>query len=228
MSIRLLALLSVACCVSEIRGADYGSLPKPSASDADRWEKAISAFELKDKESPPAPEGILFIGSSSIRRWSSLADDFPKKPVFNRGFGGSQIADSLHFADRIVLPYRPRQIVMFAGSNDINAGKSPRQVLADFIAFCAKVHKALPKTQISWVPITPCEKRWSQFEKVKEANGLVAKFCGTDKRLDYINTFDEMLGADGKPRPDIFAKDLLHLNATGYQVWTKIVKPFLK
>ena len=203
-------------------------LPVPSKSNFEKWEKSIAAFEKKDADSPPPSNGILFIGSSSIRGWKTLEKDFPDLPVFNRGFGGSQITDSLHFADRIVLPYRPRQIVMFAGSNDVNAGKEPRQVLADFIAFCAKVHKDLPDTQISWIAITPCFKRWSQFESVKEANELVTEFCRSDKRLDYINTFDHMLAKDGKPRADIFVADGLHLNAKGYEVWTRIVRPFLK
>jgi len=228
MLIRSLLLLALVCCPGMAPGADFEKLPNPSASEVERWEKAIAAFEKSDQKNPPPKNGILFIGSSSIRRWGSLAADFPDKPVFNRGFGGSQIADSLHFADRIVLPYRPRQIVMFAGSNDVNSGKSSRQVFADFIAFCTKVHEALPQTRICWIPITPCEKRWSQLEVVKETNAMVADFCRTDTRVDYINTFADMLGEDGKPRADIFAADKLHLNAKGYAVWSKIVKPFLK
>jgi lysophospholipase L1-like esterase len=203
-------------------------LPPPSASNFEKWEKSIVAFEQTDAQQAPPKNGILFIGSSSIRGWTTLSEDFPDFPVYNRGFGGSQIADSLHFADRIVLPYRPRQIVMFAGSNDINAGKSPEQVLADYIAFTERIHRQLPETRISWIPITPCFKRWSQIGRVRKANRLVAEYIETDQRLDYINTYDDMLAPDGKPRPDIFKADGLHLNPKGYAVWTGIVRRFLK
>ena len=219
----LSAILLAAACTSTPR-----HLPAPSASNVEKWKPAIEQFVKADLINPPPKDGILFIGSSSIRRWKSLTNDFPVHPVYNRGFGGSQIADSLHFADRIVLPYEPRQIVMFAGSNDINAGKTPEQVLADFIAFAKLVHKHLPKTRISWIAITPCEKRWGQFEQVKQANELVARYCRHHRRLDYINTFPHMLGEDGRPRADIFVSDQLHLNDEGYAIWTEIIRPFLR
>ena len=203
-------------------------LPPPSAGDAEKWEQDIARFEAADRESPAPTDGILFIGSSSIRLWKTLAADFPKFPVINRGFGGSQIADALHFAERIVLPYRPRQIVMFAGSNDINAGKSPRQVLADFIAFRERVHRDLPKTRITFIAITPCEKRWSQLADVDEANRLVAKDCARDPRLDFVDTRAEILGRDGRPRKELFRDDQLHLSDAGYAVWVRLVRPLLK
>jgi len=203
-------------------------LPPPSASDVAKWGKVIAAFEKADSTKMPPKNGILFIGSSSIRRWKTLSEDFPNHPVYNRGFGGSQIADSLHFTDRIVLPYKPRQIVMFAGTNDLNVDKSPRQVLADFIAFTQRIHRHLPKTRISWIAITPSFKRWSQIDRVRKTNRIVAEFCASDPRLDYLDTAAKMLAPDGKPRPDIFVSDGLHLNAKGYALWTEIVRPFLK
>lgn len=222
MPFRILALLMVAQAVFAVE------LPPPSQGDAKRWEKSIAAFEAKDREQAPPMNGILFIGSSSILRWNTLSEDFPDLPVYNRGFGGSQIADSVLFAERIVIPYRPRQIVMFAGSNDLNSGKSPEQVLADFIEFNRVVRAQLPNTRISWIPITPCFKRWSQFGLVRQANRLVKEFCEKHEHLDYINTFDHMLAPDGMPRPDIFVADGLHLNAKGYAIWSKVVRPFLK
>jgi lysophospholipase L1-like esterase len=202
-------------------------LPPPSKADVEKWEQAMVAFEAADKERFPPQNGILFIGSSSIRRWSTLAQDFPELPVYNRGFGGSQIADSLHFADRIVLPYKPRQIVMFAGSNDINKGKSPEQVLADFIAFVHKVRGTLPKTRISWIAITPCSKRWEQYEAVTQANKLVSDHCAKHRLLDYIHTVPQMM-KNGRPDDDLFVADKLHLNETGYAIWTKLIAKYLK
>src|SRR3954462_2033114 len=109
------------------------------------FEKEIEAFEAADKTNPPPKNAILFIGSSSIRMWKDLAKDFPEFQVINRGFGGSEISDSVHYADRIVLPYHPRQIIMYAGGNDIHGGKSPEQVFSDFKAFVGAVRKALPE-----------------------------------------------------------------------------------
>ncbi|HXG46302.1 MAG TPA: SGNH/GDSL hydrolase family protein [Methylomirabilota bacterium] len=167
------------------------------------------------------------MGSSSIRLWKSLAQDFPRHPVLNRGFGGSQISDSIHFAERIVLPYRPRQIVMYAGGNDINAGKSPEQVAGDFKAFVAKVHAALPQTRVAYISIAPNPARWAQVEKVRKANQLIEEFTRSDPRLTFIDVYSRMLGDDGKPKPDIFVEDRLHMNARGYEIWRRTVEPFL-
>src|SRR5438093_1816424 len=120
-----------------------------------RFDAEIAAFEARDRTNPPPKNAILFIGSSSIRMWKTLAQDFPEHKVINRGFGGSEISDSVHFADRIVVPYRPTMIVMYAGGNDINAGKNPERVAADFKAFVEKVRTKLPETRIAYISIAP-------------------------------------------------------------------------
>ena len=193
-----------------------------------KWEKEIRAFEAADRTNPPPQNAILFVGSSSIVRWKTLARDFPEFQVVNRGFGGSQMADSLAFVERIVLPYRPRQVVVYAGDNDLAAGKSPEQVFLDFQAFVKKIHTALPKTRIAYLAIKPSASRWRLVEEMKRANRLVAEFARQDERLAFIDTFTPILGDDGKPREDLFEADKLHLNAKGYAVWVPIVRPFLK
>ena len=195
--------------------------------DSSRWEKYIARFEAADKQQLPQPAGVLFIGSSSIRMWKTLEQDFAGLPVINRGFGGSQIADSNHFAGRIVHPYKPRQIVLYAGDNDVAAGKSPETVLADFQQFLKTVRAKLPKVRVSFIAIKPSLSRWKLSGKMAMANSLVRDACGKDKRLDYIDIWLPMLGANGKPRPDLFLGDGLHLNAKGYALWTSIVKPHL-
>lgn len=200
----------------------------PPALSNTPFEKEILAFETADRTNPPPTSAVLFIGSSSIRLWKTLAGDFPRHRVLNRGFGGSQIADSIRYAPRIVLPYRPRLIVLYAGGNDINGGKSPEQVFADYRTFVKTVHAALPETRIAYISIAPNPARWAQVERVRAANALIESHSKMDPRLMFINVFPKMLGPDGMPRPDIFVADRLHMNAEGYKLWTGIVGPFLE
>jgi len=193
-----------------------------------RWDKAIAAFETQDRTNPPPKGAILFIGSSSIRLWKTLAEDLPDHEVINRGFGGSQIEDSIHFVDRMVVPYQPKRIVMYAGGNDINGGKTPEQVASDFKAFVARVHAKLPSTRIAYISIAGNPARWAQVERVKAANGLIREFTTTDKRLSFIDVFPHMLGKDGMPLPDIFVDDRLHMNEKGYAIWKRVVGAALK
>jgi len=190
--------------------------------------KDIADFEASDRTNPPPRGAILFIGSSSIRLWKTLAQDFPDHSVINRGFGGSQIADSVRYADRIVFPYKPKQIVMYAGGNDLNARKTPEQVFADYQAFVKKVHAKLPRTPIAYISSAPNPARWAQVDQVRKLNRYIADYTKTDKRLTYIDTFTHMLGADGQPLPDIYVTDRLHMNAKGYELWKGIVGPALK
>jgi lysophospholipase L1-like esterase len=185
--------------------------------------KEIQAFEAADRTNPPPRGATLFIGSSSIRLWKTLAEDFPGKKVINRGFGGSEIIHSVNYADRIILPYKPKRIVLYAGGNDINAGKSPEQILADYQALVKKVHARLPRTTLAYISIAPNPARWAQIEKVKRANQLIEAHTKQDRRLSFINVFPHMLGADGLPRPEIFVADRLHMNASGYELWKGIV-----
>ena len=192
-----------------------------------RWESSISAFEVADKKQPPAPGGTVFIGSSSIRGWKTLKQDFPKHAVINRGFGGSEIVDSIHFVDRIVHPYKPKHVVLYAGDNDMSRGKSPETVLADFKKFVSGVHDKLPDARVSFITIKPSLSRWKLSGKISQANGMVREFCKTDNRLGYIDIWQPMLGDDGKPQRELFVGDGLHLNAKGYAIWTRIVEPHL-
>lgn len=200
---------------------------KPALKGPARWEKDIAAFEKSDAVNPPPKGGIVFVGSSSIRMWKTLAQDFPKHNVINRGFGGSQTSDSIHFADRIVIPYEPRMIVLYAGANDISAKKSPEKVAADFLAFVEKVRAKLPEVEIAYISIAGNPARWSQVEQVKKANALVAAYCKETPRMQFIDVFTAMLEPDGQPKPDIFIKDRLHMNAKGYELWTSIIGPRL-
>jgi lysophospholipase L1-like esterase len=188
----------------------------------ERWGKAIAAFEQQDKQSAPAADGIVFVGSSSIRLWD-LKKGLPDLPCTNRGFGGSHMTDAAYFADRIVIPYRPRVVVVYAGGNDIAAGKSPEKVAEDFQALVKKVHAALPGTRIFFVSLYPTVARQKLDDKMKQANTLIETFTKTDPRLGYIDTRTRMTAADGGPRPELLRSDNLHMNDAGYAIWNEIV-----
>jgi lysophospholipase L1-like esterase len=201
--------------------------PMATASPA-QWAEAIDKFTTADATNPPAPGGVVFIGSSSIVKWTSLKKDFPGVPVINRGFGGSQLADSVAYVDRIVIPYKPRTVVLYAGDNDLQAGKTPETVFADFQAFVSKIHAALPKARVVFIAIKPSPSRWKIKDKVVATNALIAAACAQDPRLAFADVYTPMLNAQGEPRPELFIQDMLHMNEAGYAVWKPVVAPFLK
>lgn len=194
---------------------------------SERFEKAILAFEAADQTKPPPQNAILFTGASNIVGWKTLAEDFPGLVVFNRGFGGSFIADCVYYADRIVIPYKPRIIVLRAGGNEIAAGKTPEKVADDFKAFAEKVRANLPDTKIAYWSMTPSVKRVANWDREAKANDLIQSYIATGKNLVYIDATKSTLGADGKPRPDLF-KDGLHFNAEAYKISAKILRPYLE
>lgn len=191
------------------------------------WEKEISAFEASDRTNPPPKHGLLFIGSSMIRKWTSLAKDYPGQPVINRGFGGSEVLDSTHFADRIVFPYEPKMIFFRAGGNDIAAGRSPEKVFADYKEFVATVHAKLPDTDIVFLSWTATPLRWAQHDKEETYNKSVREFTAQTPHTKYCDMADMVMDKDGKPRPELFEPDRLHFNAEGYKLMAERVRPFL-
>lgn len=216
-------VVAVLSCVLLVNGCATSRQAFEPLSESRPFAKDINVFTASDTTNPPPRGAILFIGSSSIRLWKTLKEDFPDLRVINRGFGGSQVIDSVNYADRIVFPYKPRHIVMYAGGNDINAKKSPQQVFADFKAFVATVHAELPRTKISYISIAPNPARWAQIAQVREANRLIEEFTRQDQQLAFIDTFSHMLGADGQPLPDIYVDDRLHMNPKGYAIWKDVV-----
>jgi lysophospholipase L1-like esterase len=196
--------------------------------DFGKWEKEISAYEASDKTNPPPKGAFLFIGSSTVRLWKMLPQDFPNAKVINRGFGGSQIVDSTHFADRVIFPYEPSKVFLRAGGNDLWAGKSAEEVFSDFKDFVTKAHEKLPKTEIVFISLSPSIARWKQSDKEKAVNSMVQKFVKENPGLKYVDTYPMPLGSDGQPRPELFVADKLHLNAEGYRLLAETVRPFVE
>ena len=190
------------------------------------WRYQIYQFEKADQAQPPKPGVIVFAGSSSIRLWHTLAEDMQPLDVLNRGFGGSQIAQVNRFADRIILPYRPRAVVLYAGDNDLTwSKKSPEAVLEDFKRFVAIVHSRLPETWIYYISMKPAPVGdWELFSKT---NGMIEAYLRTQERAQFIDVSSAMLDAQGKLRPELYGDDPEHMNPAGYVLWTSIIKPVL-
>lgn len=193
----------------------------------DHWAGEINQLTRNDATDPVAPGGTLFVGSSSIRMWQSLQTDFPGRHTLNRGFGGSEIADSVYYFDRIVLPYHPAVVVFYAGDNDIAAGKSPEQVLADFRDFRARLYQALPDTWLVFLSIKECPARADKIPQVQEANRLIAADCREESHCRFVDLTSTLRNPDGSFRLELFQPDHLHLTPAGYAAWTKVLRPVL-
>ncbi|GAB2573358.1 hypothetical protein ISP15_04410 [Dyella jejuensis] len=192
-----------------------------------QWNAAIAAFEASDRADPPPQHAVLFIGSSSIEHWKSVAADFPEVKVINRGFGGSELSDSTYFADRIVAPYHPRAIVMYAGDNDLWDGHSPEQVRDDFAAFVRKARAVDPGVPIAFIAIKPSVARKALLSQIRQANRLVRAYAATQHNVAYLDVFTPMLGPDGQPQAKWFGDDGLHMNRSGYALWIGIIRPWV-
>jgi lysophospholipase L1-like esterase len=208
------------------RGA-LGAEPAKAAAAESKWEKTIAAFEEQDKKSPPAPGGIVFYGSSSIKLWD-LKKSFPELAAINRGFGGSQMSDAAQFVARAVMPLKPRAIVLYEGDNDLASGKTPQQVAADFDAFLKIVRGELPETRVVVIGCKPSPSRWKLIDKQRELNRLLAERCAKDEHAKFLDIEKPMLGADGQPSAELFRADNLHLSDAGYELWTSLVQPLIK
>jgi lysophospholipase L1-like esterase len=189
-----------------------------------KWEGEISAFERSDATNPPPKGACLFIGSSGVRFWKTLATDFPDQQVINRGFGGSEIVDSTHFADRIVFPYAPRLVFLRAGGNDLWAGNSVESVFADFKDFVTTMQARLPEAEIVFISLSPSIARWKQHAKELAVNALAKEFISGKAHLHYIDDYTMALGPHGLPRPDLYVPDKLHFNAAGYKLLAECVR----
>jgi lysophospholipase L1-like esterase len=218
-------------CLSGMAGCATPMAAPPTALDpvsSPEWTQDMARFAADDATMAAPAHPIVFTGSSSIRFWQSLATDFPGKPVLNRGFGGSQVRDAAWHADQLAIHYRPRQIVLYAGDNDIDAGRTPRQVADDVRAFIARVRRDLPDVPILFLSIKPSLARVAQLPAQREANALVRAEIAKMAHVDFVDVATPMLGADGQPRPELFGPDGLHMNAAGYALWRGIVGPHLE
>jgi lysophospholipase L1-like esterase len=211
------------CCAKKLKtgnGREY--------SNPERFEQDIQNFERADKEHFPSLGAIVCIGSSSIVGWhSAIVEDLAPLTIIPRGFGGSTMNDALHYIDRIVIPYKPRAIVIYEGDNDIAEGIAPEKILDTFRKFIQKVYRQLPEARIYFLSIKPSISRWKLWPQMEKTNRLIEKECSRDKQLIYVDVASPMLDNNNEPRKEIFQKDNLHMTREGYVIWREVIKPIL-
>lgn len=188
----------------------------------------IQAFKIQDSLAPPKDGMLLFIGSSSFRLWSSLQEDFNNPTILNRAFGGATLLDMIMYQDAIALKYHPKKIFIYCGENDIASSEAvtPQIVLDRFTVLYANLRKQFPTTPIVYVSIKPCILRWDMRDRMMAANTLIQKYLKHQKHTTFVSIWDEML-TQGAPMDDIFREDKLHMNAKGYAIWIKALKPLV-
>jgi hypothetical protein len=191
------------------------------------YASAIELFLAEDRVHPPPREAILFIGSSIFREWGRLREQMAPLPVFNRAFGGSRTAEVLYYMDRIVLPYRPRIIVYYCGSNDINAGEHPGAIAGRFIEFSARVQESLPGSLIFFVSINKAPQKKDRWDVVDSTNALVREYCWATRNRGYIDVNPLLFDSAQHPRLELYRDDLLHFKEKAYDEFARVIKPVL-
>ena len=191
------------------------------------WQTEIDAFDKLNGDNP-LQEGILFTGSSSIRMWKNPAKDFNNPKILNRGFGGSQIIDLIENFDQVILKYHPQKIVIYSGDNDVEAGKSAEIVYGDFCTLYGMIKAKLPNTEVYYIAIKPSLNRWVKVIEMKKANTMINEYLNTKSNAAFVDIFSPMIDLNGKPSEKWFLEDGLHMTDEGYQLWTKILAPYIK
>ncbi len=192
----------------------------------------IKRYSKQDKINFPEPGSIVFTGSSVIKFWKTIEKDLFPFYVLNRGLAGAKINEIVYWVDELVIKYKPKAVVLYAGSNDIQ-GNKPRtstQVLQGFIEFSNKIHKSIPGLPVIFLPIipSPAKTRWKNWSEIQKANSLIKEYCETNDFLIYIDNTIEFVDSNGIPKESLFKKDKIHLNDNGYKVWSHSLRPFLK
>ena len=203
----------------------YAQAERPGTPDPVRFEEEIAEFEAWDAKNTSPENALLFTGSSSIRFWNT-ADSFPGYSVINRGFGGSQISDMLHYYDQIIGRYSPSLIILYCGENDIASGKAIYHVFEDYLALLEQINRDYPQTPVLFISIKASSSRLDQTERFAAFNRMVQAYSRTSRLLFYANLASP-LSKNGRPDDSYFGEDLLHLNDRGYELWNERLGAFL-
>jgi lysophospholipase L1-like esterase len=199
--------------------------PKPSTPP---FFDEIEDFKAQDKTHFPKDGFILFVGSSTFRKWTDLENVFKSYQAVNRGFGGATLVDMIYYEKDVIFPYKPRQIIIYCGDNDIATDTvNAELVLSRFKTLFNDIRTKMPSTPIAYVSIKPSPARFKYFPISKKSNRLIKDFLATQENAQFIDIFPQMLNSDGRPKPELFVEDSLHLNQNGYAIFEKAIKPHL-
>ena len=188
----------------------------------------IQAFKTADKQNPPPPNAILFVGSSSFAMWEDVQNYFPEYTIINRGFGGSGLNDAIEYEDDIIARYKPKQVVIYSGENDIAGNITASDVMQRFNTLFNMIRRDLPDANIVYISIKPSPSREKFMPVMESANAMIKKFLAGQKNTAFVDVYHKMLDASGKPRPELFLDDMLHMKPAGYEIWKEELGPYLK
>jgi lysophospholipase L1-like esterase len=187
----------------------------------------IAEFKRRDSIQRPPANAILFVGSSSFRKWTGVQSDFPGYPIVNRGFGGSTLDDVIRYAGDIIYPYRPKEVVIYCGDNDLAAGKSAKKVYKRFVKLYDMIRKRLGNVDIVYVSIKPSPSREKLMPEMEQANDLIRNFMAQRSHASFVDVYHLMLNSQGRPIDNLFVADKLHMNEKGYKIWQQALLPYL-
>ena len=212
--------------------ASVGFAAEEVLSDKSSSSKVLALYQktlAAAQKDPPAPGSIICIGSSHMQLWKGVKEDLAPLTVVNYGIGGSRMTQAADlFIDNLAIPFKPRAVILYEGSNDINAGTKPETVLANFQKIHRKLHAALPEARLYVLGVVPSPgKRFEKIAELKKTNELLAKECATQPWMKFIDTTSPLLGADGKPKEELFKPGDIHMLPAGYVVWKSVIAPVI-
>lgn len=197
------------------------------AQDPLRWEETIQKYEKKDSLNPVEDGALLFVGSSSIAIWQDIGEYFPDYYILNRGFGGSHFSDLIHYADRIIYPYKPKKIFIYEGDNDIAADEDPKDIFAEAKKLRKMISENLPGVPVAFISAKPAVARWDYKDQYRDLNSRLKKFAEKTPDTEFIDVWDPALDEEGEVYKHIFLEDSLHMNHHGYEIWKNEMEPYL-
>ena len=193
-----------------------------------KWEQKMKRYEKADSINPPAKDLILFVGSSTMENWKTLADDFPGKPVLNRGVSGTKTIDLINYKDRLISPYHPKQIFVYEGDNDIGYQWTPDEILEQIKRLFFILRKEKPEAEIIFISIKPSVRRLKDKERIEQTNALIKEFVEQQMNTAYADVYNPMFTPKGELFPEHYREDGLHLTTEGYAVWKEVISKYIK
>ncbi len=191
------------------------------------FQEEIEAYSKSDDDSFPPTNAILFVGSSSFRLWHNIEKYFPDHTIINRGFGGSGLNDLILYEKKIITPYKPKQIIIYCGENDIAMGATATEVLVRFTELFNTIKRQLPGVSVAFVSIKPSPSRAKYQRIIEDANIMIRQFLSSYPETVYVDVYHPMLDDEGNPRKELFVEDDLHMNEKGYELWREAILPYL-